>query len=199
MSDRVRAALARLVEACDDENARDFTPLWEEARAALAETELQRVKLADADEKRKWIEKVGPTWLHEGRGCQEAEAEIRTLRADIAVRQEEKEITLHIQNEYSAMLRAMARRAAKWRHKARQHMREMLRAKDAIRRIGEAAGEPSLLRFALPGTPEYPERIAAVVLGLRSRVATNDADVAELERLRAENAELQRNVPKERG
>ncbi len=41
----------------------------------------------------------------------QAADELAKLRADIAYRQDEKEITLHIQDEYSQMLRGMARRA----------------------------------------------------------------------------------------
>lgn len=41
--------------------------------------------------------------------------ELAKLRADIAYRQEEKEITLHVQDEYSTALRTMARRAVQWK------------------------------------------------------------------------------------
>jgi len=41
------------------------------------------------------------------------------LRADIAYRQEEKEITLHVQDEYSTALRAMAARLTRERRQAR--------------------------------------------------------------------------------
>lgn len=86
-------------------------------------------------------------WHYPCDSCRaEERAELAKLRADIAYRQDEKEITLHIQDEYSDMLRRMARRCGKMRQgllafqgKAKEYRAEATRLRTALARAEATA------------------------------------------------------------
>lgn len=124
------------------------------------------------------------------------------LRGDIAARQEEKEIQLHIQDEYSTMLRRMARRSVHWRrywngavslgrtgwaNQETRHKADIARlatatglAEDADAGVDEIEAEIGRLRAG------WDAALTAFEMEHNARVAAE----AEVARLRAENDEL---------